>query len=237
MQAKQIIPFLDYTSLSDTDSAQNIAEFLKEASGDYGKVAAVCIYPQFVTLAKQALKAKNIFIATVVNFPQGNLTIDKVLTQTKIALQEGADEIDVVCFYQDYLLQGKSPKSSELITELKNICQNKILKVILETGELKKTELIKQASKDAILSGADFLKTSTGKTKQGASLEAARTMLTEIRQSQKKVGLKISGGVRNYQQALEYIELIKKMGLQDLLTPSRFRIGASSLLADLLKNF
>ena len=234
--AKDIIPFLDFTSLNDSDSKQSICEFLAKVTSANVAIAAVCVYPKFVALAKKILQGKNIFVATVVNFPNGNNDLQSVLAQTTYALQEGADEIDLVCNYKDYLSQKKSTSSIRLIQQVKNICQTKQLKVILETGELQSAALIQKASEDALLAGADFLKTSTGKTKQGANIIAVRTMLNVIKNSHKKRGLKISGGIKTYHQALNYILLIENMGLAKMLHPSTFRIGASSLLADLLKN-
>jgi deoxyribose-phosphate aldolase len=230
MKPQEIIPFLDYTSLGDEDNEQSIRLFLEKASTKYGSVAAVCIYPKFIDLAKKILQDKNIPVATVVNFPKGNLTLDEVLEQTKEALQAGADEIDLVCRYQDYILQGSSDFSIQLVQKTKQLCGAKKLKVILETGELQTPKLIAKAASDAVLAGADFLKTSTGKTSQGASLEAARSLLKVIQNTQKKVGLKISGGLKSYAQVLEYIKLIEEMKLPELLTPAHFRIGASSLL-------
>ena len=241
MNPQEIISFLDYTSLGENDNQQSITDFLQAIDTKYGKIAAVCIYPQFISLAKKILTPKNIPVATVVNFPTASDSINKVLNQTKIALENGADEIDVVCYWQNYLSNGQSALSSELIRRLKKLCGKKILKVILETGEIQHPQLIQKASENAILAGADFLKTSTGKTPNGADLEAVGVMLGVIRQyskktlPQKKIGLKISGGIKTYWQALEYIRLIEKMNLQDLLTPDLFRIGASSLLIDLLK--
>ena len=235
MQPKELIQFLDLTSLNEQDSEKNITDFLQKASTVFGKVAAVCIYPQFVSLAKKILQKDKISLATVINFPQGNKQIEAVLTRAEVALKNGADEIDVVINYKDYLLQKKSAYSIHLIQQLKKLCGTKILKAILETGELKEKNLIEKASLDAILAGADFLKTSTGKTSQGASLKAVEVMLDCIKSSQKKIGLKISGGIKTYEQVLDYIQLIEKKDLQKLLQPKFFRIGASILLEDLLQ--
>ncbi|WP_235603283.1 deoxyribose-phosphate aldolase, partial [Piscirickettsia litoralis] len=159
-----------------------------QASNRLGAVAAVCVYPQFVSLAKKLLKDKKIQVATVVNFPLGNESADKIFTEIKQALVEGADEIDLVIPYQEYLQQGYSDHALMLVRESKASCQNKLLKVILETGELKSQELIFKAASDAIISGADFIKTSTGKTPVGATLEAVEVMLSAIKENKYSTG-------------------------------------------------
>ena len=231
---KKIISLLDYTSLKDTDDEISIKKLCQSATTPLGSVAAVCVFPQFVQYAKTLLQTSNISVATVVNFPKGDCNIAMVKKQIQIAIDTGADEIDLVIPYQDYIQSKKSSQTILLIQEAKNICQNKCLKVILETGELKKKELILAASNDAIFAGANFVKTSTGKTDVGATKEAAEIILQSIRASKKKVGLKISGGVRELIQAKEYLALAEKICGLDFIHSSTFRIGASSLLDSLL---
>ena len=163
-QAKLIFSLLDLTNLNETDTEDNIKLLCSQASGPLGHVAAICIYPQFVALAKKNIKNSAVKIATVSNFPKGNKTLTMVLQEIKQAIADGANEIDVVIPYQDYLA-GKISEVKDFITACKIACgKNILLKVILESGILQKPEIITQVSRDVILSGADFIKTSTGKT-------------------------------------------------------------------------
>ncbi len=234
MELKKIIALLDYTSLKETDNEKTIESFCQKANTPLGSVAAVCLYLKFVKFAKNLLQDSKILVATVVNFPKGEQNIATVKEQIKTALNEGADEIDLVIPYREYIQSGKSPQAILLVQEAKNICKNNCLKVILETGELKKKDLILAASKDAIFAGADFIKTSTGKTNIGATKEAVEIMLQAIQTSKNKVGLKISGGIREQFQVNEYLALAEKICGKDFIHPNSFRIGASSLLDRLL---
>ncbi len=150
----------------------------------------------------------------------------------------GADEIDLVLPYRDYL-EGNKATAITLIKSAKHACGNKCLKVILETGELKDNTMIANASSDCLAAGADFLKTSTGKIATGATLEAAATMLQAIRAYQatntRTIGFKASGGIRTVKGAIEYIALANLIMGSDWVKSQTFRIGASSLLDALLK--
>lgn len=234
---KLIINCLDYTSLNDTDTEDTIRTLCDRAITPLGHVAAVCVYPDFVKLAHLQLQNTGIHIATVVNFPRGSENLDDILTDTKAALFEGADEIDVVLPYESYL-NGDRENAIRVIYAVKKTCGDKIVKVILETGELNTAEMIRGASTDALSAGADFLKTSTGKVAVGATPEAAIVMLKAIKKYQPKtektLGLKISGGIRTEQDAAQYIELARSIMGENWVSPHTFRIGASSLLANLL---
>lgn len=231
---KRVIGLLDLTSLNEDDTLEKITKLCKKANNNL--VAAVCVYPQFVAQTKSIIKKNTISIATVVNFPNGNQKKQYILKEIEESLDNGANEIDLVIPYQDYLKSGVSNQSLQLVTNAKKLLKNRYLKVILETGELKQKKLIYTAAKDALSSGADFIKTSTGKTTTGATLEAVSVMLQAIKDNKNPTkGLKISGGVRTTTQAMEYIQLAQNTLGKDFITPDFFRIGASSLLDDLLK--
>ena len=229
-EVKQLaIACMDYTTLSDDDNKASVVQLCQNAKK--ASVAAVCIYPQFVALAKAELQSSDIAVATVTNFPAGNDTLSDVLILTEQALTDGADEIDLVIPYQSYQA-GDKQAAVEYVSASKALCGDRVLKVILETGALS-LETIADMSRDCIAVGADFLKTSTGKIAQGASLEAVATMLLAIRDLNSSVGCKVSGGIRSAQAVAEYIELVSAIMGKDWVTPERFRIGASSLLANL----
>lgn len=231
-QTKKILSLIDLTSLNETDTTTNIADLCKKAVTDFGSVAAVCVYPKFVKQVKQALEGTSVKIATVVNFPSGNQTLTLVLSMIKQAIADGANEIDVVLPYTQYLA-GDRAYARDFIQSCKNVCDKTILlKVILETGALQNSKMIAEASMDAIAAGADFLKTSTGKIAIGATLEAAKEMLLAIKQTKRPVGLKISGGVRTLPQALQYIELAEEVMGKGWVSPTTFRLGASQLVEE-----
>lgn len=233
----KIINLIDLTSLNHNDSRDLIANLSLKAKNN--KVAAICVYPQYVSLAKFLLQDFNIKVATVANFPSGEQTIDTVLDTVNFSLSCGADEIDLVIPYKEYNEKGESQKAVELIKECKLLCCDKVLKVIIESSELKSQELIRKATKDAIFSRADFIKTSTGKVKSGAILEDAKTILEAIKeyspQIDRRVGFKISGGVRTKEEAQEYLKLASNIMGENFLTNKTLRFGASSLLDNILK--
>lgn len=230
----ELIPYLDLTRLEDNDASEFIDELCKKACTAFGDVAAVCIYPAFVKHAKLRLENSSVRVATVANFPAGDYSCGETLNIINNALQSGADEVDVVLPYHDFLAQ-RYDAVFDFLAQCRQICENKVLKVILETGALQQPELIKKAADLSIEAGADFLKTSTGKIKIGATLEAAQIMLTAIQeQEDKNVGLKISGGVRSVVEAKKYWDLVVKMMGREWISPRTFRIGASALLDDIL---
>jgi deoxyribose-phosphate aldolase len=232
--AKRILPLIDLTSLNDSDTDEVIKSLCQKATTPYGNVAAVCIYPAFVNVAKACLAGTEIKIATVCNFPTGEQNIATVLQETQQAITNGADEIDLVIPYKDYLT-GNIKTTSDLVSECKKVCGPKILlKVILETGALIKPKIITAASTDVISAGADFLKTSTGKIPVNATPEAAQLMLTVIHNSIKQVGFKAAGGIRTVEQAKEYLSIADQIMGENWASPKTFRFGASSLLNDVL---
>lgn len=235
--AQTALGLMDLTTLNDNDTNEIVASLCQQAKTSVGETAAICIYPQFIPAAKEALKslkASNIKIATVTNFPHGNDDVAKAVTQTQQAVDLGADEVDVVFPYRA-LMAGNSQVGFDLVSACKQVCGDDVLlKVIIESGELKRSELIKLASELSIDAGADFIKTSTGKVSINATLESADIMLNVIKNKKPNVGFKAAGGVRTASDAKEYLDLAVKIMGSDWINARHFRFGASSLLADLL---
>lgn len=235
--AQTALGLMDLTTLNDNDTNEIVISLCQQAKTSVGETAAICIYPQFIPAAKQALKnlnVSNIKIATVTNFPHGNDDIAKAVAQTKQAVELGADEVDVVFPYRA-LMAGNSQVGFDLVSACKQVCGDDVLlKVIIESGELKTPELIKFASELSIDAGADFIKTSTGKVSINATLESADIMLNVIKNKNPNVGFKAAGGVRTACDAKEYLDLTAKIMGSDWINARHFRFGASSLLADLL---
>lgn len=230
-----LIPFLDLTSLNDNDNDDVIQQLCKRATTPHGSVAAVCVYPQFLPVAYAALKNTHIKIATVANFPLGNDHVNAALKSIEQSIKDHADEIDVVMPYHAFLA-GDTAIVEKFILACKEMCGEKIiLKVILETGALKTDDLIYTASRLVIENGADFIKTSTGKVAVNATPEAAKAMLSAIKDSGRNVGFKAAGGIRTSEQATRYVMLAEEIMGEGWLTPENFRLGASSLLDDILR--
>ena len=196
------------------------------------------MYPRFVPVARKTLKeigAVDIKIATVTNFPHGNDDIGIAVAETKAAVAYGADEVDVVFPYRA-LMAGNAEIGFELVKACKAACGDDVmLKVIIESGELKTPELIRAASEIAIAAGADFIKTSTGKVLVNATPEAAKIMLEVIKEKNPAVGFKAAGGVKNAEQAADYLALAESVLGENWVSAKTFRFGASSLLGSLLQ--
>lgn len=220
---------LDLTDLTETCSDHGIDELSAKAVNPLGPVAAVCVWPQFVSRARQALKGSTVRIATVVNFPAGGENVDHVIEDVHEALGDGAHEIDLVLPYRA-LLRGDIDAASNMVIGVRDVVdQGRLLKVILETGELADAALIATASRIAIEAGADFVKTSTGKSPVSATPQAAEIMLEAIRESDRAAGLKVSGGIRTLADAALYLGLADRIMGAGWATPQTFRIGASSV--------
>ncbi|WP_462170586.1 deoxyribose-phosphate aldolase [Pseudoalteromonas xiamenensis] len=225
---------MDLTSLNENDTNDQISQLCAQTNQKAGHVAAVCVYPQFVQLAKQTLDNK-VLVATVTNFPHGNPDVDSAVRETADAVKAGADEVDVVFPYRA-LLNGDEQIGFELVSACKQACgEHALLKVIIESGELQTPEAIQKASEISIRAGADFIKTSTGKVSINATLDAAEIMLKAIHVSGKPVGFKAAGGVRTVAEARKYIELALHIMGADWVSPATFRFGASGLLHDVLQ--
>ncbi|GLP96952.1 deoxyribose-phosphate aldolase [Paraferrimonas sedimenticola] len=234
--ALSALQMMDLTTLNDDDTDAKVIELCHKAKTPVGNTAAVCIYPRFIPIARKtldAIGASDVQIATVTNFPHGNDDIDIAVAETKAAVAYGADEVDVVFPYRA-LMAGNKDVGFDLVEACKAACGDVMLKVIIETGELKTPELIRQASEIAIDAGADFIKTSTGKVPVNATLEAAEIMMTVIAEKNPKLGFKPAGGVRDAEQAQTYLKLAESILGADWVNKHHFRFGASSLLANLL---
>ncbi len=233
--AKTALSLLDLTDLTDTCDAAAIEKLCRQAQTPFGTTAAICIWPRFVVEARGILgKGHAVKIATVVNFPSGGLAVADVIAETRQAIADGADEIDLVIPYRAFLA-GNEAAVTEMVTAVKAACTPPvILKTILETGEIKDAALIRKASDLAIAAGSDFIKTSTGKVAVNATLPAAEIMLTAIRDSGRPVGFKPAGGVRTVADAGDYLALAASILGEGWATPQTFRFGASGLLGDIL---
>ncbi|TWF52925.1 deoxyribose-phosphate aldolase [Neorhizobium alkalisoli] len=228
------LSLLDLTNLRDDCDNAAIENLCLRAQTSYGNTAAICIWPRFVAHARAILgEGHAVRIATVVNFPSGDLPVATVVEETAKAVADGADEIDLVIPYRK-LIAGDEAAVTEMVEAVRAACPNACLKVILETGELKDAALVRRGSELAIAAGADFIKTSTGKVGVNATLEAADLMLQAIRDSKKRVGFKPAGGIGTVADADLYLRLAETIMGPNWIMPSTFRFGASSLLDDIL---
>jgi deoxyribose-phosphate aldolase len=228
--AQRILSLIDLTNLNDDCTEEDVVELCSCAQGEFGNTAAVCVWPPFVNLCASILQGTSIKVATVVNFPHGGTDVADVVATTIATLDAGADEIDLVLPYQSMITGDEAQVLSMLQAVREVVHAPAHLKVILETGELINPERIRRASELAIKSGADFIKTSTGKTKISATPEAVTTMLQVIRDSGRPVGLKPSGGIRTVADAQQYLDLADAIMGPQWATPQTFRFGASGLL-------
>lgn len=226
--ARRALSLLDLTDLSDNADEAGLAALCARAVGAPGPVAAICIWPRFVAQARTMLGRAPVRIATVVNFPQGEATGAEVLAETQGAGAAGADEIDLVLPWRAFLA-GDAAGAEAMVRAVREACGGQTLKVILETGEYPDLDRVRAASELAIAAGADFIKTSTGKTAHSASLPAARTMLEVIAANGRPLGLKPSGGIRTLADAAGYLELADAIMGPGWATPETFRFGASGL--------
>ena len=225
---------LDLTSLNDGDDEAAIARLCARAQGRFGNVAAVCVWPRFAAFARRQLPP-SIRVAAVANFPAGGTDIDAALRDVRQIVDAGAQEVDLVLPWRA-LRDGDAPAAEALLRAVRAASAGLRLKVILETGELQHDALITRAAMLALDAGADVLKTSTGKTPQGATPAAAECLLRAIAAhpgAREHAGLKVSGGIRRVADALPYIALCRQVLGEAALQPTRFRIGASGLLDDI----
>ena len=233
--ARRALALIDLTDLNAHSSSEAVATLCQKAVTPFGKVAAICIWPRFVKGAKPLLQGTGVKIATVVNFPDGGEDSAPVVMETEKAIKDGANEIDLVFPYRAFM-KGEHDLAGEQIAIIASVCTGRaLLKVIIETGELKDQKLVNAASELAIEEGADFIKTSTGKVQFNATLASAETMLKAIEASGRRdVGLKPAGGIRTVEDAASYLALADQIMGPDWATPATFRFGASGLLDDIL---
>jgi deoxyribose-phosphate aldolase len=225
--ARRAIASLDLTDLGADTTAEAARQLCERAA--QASVAAVCVWPQFVDQCAHQLEGTGVQVATVVNFPAGTDPPDAAAAVTAAAIAAGADEIDVVLPYTAWLA-GDTARAADVLAAVRAETGQRVLKVIIETGELPDRSAIDRATMFAIDHGADFVKTSTGKTPVSATPEAAEIVLEAIAVSGQPVGFKASGGVRTVDDARTYLELADSIMGSDWATPATFRIGASSLL-------
>ncbi len=236
---KRVFSCIDNTTLEGCDTHQHVQQLcqssieLQDAGCGINHVAAVCVYPVFVRNARKWLEGSGIHVASVAGaFPAGQSPIAVKLQEVQYALDEGADEIDMVISRGSFL-EGDYNKVFDEIAAIRQITVNHTLKVILETGELQSAANIAKASELAIEAGADFIKTSTGKIAVSATLEAAEVMLTTINKyhdtTGRWVGFKAAGGISTPEEVLKYYQLATQIVGKEQTTNQFFRIGASRL--------
>ncbi|MBQ8703301.1 MAG: deoxyribose-phosphate aldolase [Bacteroidales bacterium] len=237
MLARRLFACIDNTTLNATDNDATVEAFCRrtrELTLDDGThVAAVCVYPRFVDVARRTLEGSGIRVASVAGaFPHGQLPTGLKVKEVRYAVAQGADEVDVV-LSRGLLLAGEDNAVRDEVAALKEACGTSRLKVILETGELPSPTLVERASQLAIDGGADFIKTSTGKIAVGATLDAAESMLNVVKRNVKKykktIGFKAAGGISTPEEAVAYAEKAKKIMGEDYINNQTFRIGASRL--------
>ena len=243
---KQIFHCIDLTSLRCTDTEESIMKFTEKVNEfvdkypDLDNVAAICVYPNMAEIVSDTLEADDVKIACVSGgFPSSQTFMEVKVAETAMALHTGAEEIDIVMPVGKFLC-GDYEGMCDEIGELKDICGEKPLKVILETGALLTASNIKKAAILAMYSGADFIKTSTGKEAVSATPEAALVMCEAIREYYKetgrKVGFKAAGGIDTIKKALAYYTIVKEVLGEEWLNNGLFRIGTSRLTNLLLSD-
>ncbi|GBD44302.1 Deoxyribose-phosphate aldolase [bacterium HR40] len=230
--ASRLLPLLDVTSLRGDETEEEVG-ILAEQAVRYG-CAAVCVLPRWLPAARAIVAGTGVRLATVANFPAGGDDLLAVGREVEAAIALGAEEIDVVA-----PLAAVRAGDVELVGELVQLCRKvaggkATFKVILETGWLGDPALVTAAARAAVMGGADFLKTSTGKREPGATLEAAALLLAVIGEADGRVGLKIAGGLRRLADAFPYLALIERAMGPAWVTPQHVRFGASRLLDDLV---
>jgi deoxyribose-phosphate aldolase len=235
--AQRLLELIDLTSLNPNDTEASVTALAALASTRAGRVAAVCIWPRFIAVARRALEATGVPVAAVANFPAGASDVPAAAAETAAAIAAGAEEVDVVFPYRA-MLAGDDATGLALVRACRTACgEHGLLKVILETGQLGSEEHIRHACELAIEGGAHFLKTSTGKTEPAATLPAAAVMLEVIADARRRgihVGLKPSGGLGRMADAAAYLDLYEGRFGPGSATRAGLRIGASSLITPVL---
>lgn len=251
-----VIQMIDLTTLEGADTPARVRQMCGKAlqpvphsvyaelqqeyqAPELPSVAAVCVYPTLVGTAVDALKGSSVQVASVATaFPSGQLPLNLKLADVKYAVEMGASEIDMV-IPRGAFLSGQYQKVFDEIVATKEACGSAHLKVILETGELQTYDNVNLASRIAIMAGADFIKTSTGKVSPAATLPVTLVMLQVIKdhfeETGRKIGMKPAGGIRDAKSAIHYLCMVNEVLGEDWLSPNLFRFGASSLLNDVLR--
>jgi deoxyribose-phosphate aldolase len=238
------IRMMDLTTLEGKDTPGKVRALAGKArrpdptDPSIPSVAALCVYPNMIANAKDALRGSSVKVASVATyFPSGQTALEVKLADVRSAIAQGADEIDMV-MDRGAFLAGEYSKVYDEIVTIKEACGETHLKVILETGELETYDNVRRASVLAMAAGADFIKTSTGKVQPASTLPVTLVMLEAIRdfyqQTGRAVGMKPAGGIRTAKEAISYLVVLYETLGPDWMTPDRFRFGASSLLNDVL---
>ncbi len=241
---KLALSMIDLTTLEGKDTPGKVKQLCYKAIHPHDqleglpKVAAVCVYPTYVSLAKKELEGSGISVASVATaFPSGQSSLKTKLSDTLFAVDEGADEIDMVISRGEFLA-GNYEFVFDEIAAIKEACGKAHLKVILETGELDTLDNVRKASELAMHAGADFIKTSTGKIQPAATLPVTYVMLDAIRdyflKTGKMIGMKPAGGISNSKIALQYLVMLNEVLGEKWMNKNYFRFGASSLANDIL---
>ena len=239
------LSMIDLTTLEGADSEGKVRQLcakalqLHAARPDLPHVAAVCVYPALVGVAKRALEGSGIAVASVATaFPAGQAPREIKLLEVRRAVEAGADEVDMV-ISRGRFLAGDFAYAADEIASVKEACGEAHLKVILETGELGTLDAVRRASDLAMRSGADFIKTSTGKIKPAATMPVVLVMLEAIRdhylKTGQRIGMKPAGGISTAKDAIRHLVMVRETLGQDWLDPSLYRFGASSLANDVLR--
>ena len=241
---KLVLSMIDLTTLEGKDSPGKVKQLCYKAAHLHDQfpnlpsVAAICVYPTMVPIAKETLEGTNINVASVATaFPSGMTSLEYKLEEVKMVVTAGADEVDMV-ISRGKFLQGEYNYVADEIAQVKEACGEAHLKVILETGELVTLDNVRLASDIAMEAGADFIKTSTGKVSPPATPPVVLVMLEAIRdyykKTGKKIGMKPAGGISKSKLAIQYLVMVKETLGQDWLRADLFRFGASSLANDVL---
>lgn len=241
---RMVVSMTDLTTLEGKDSPGKVLGLCRKAAQPapdlegVPSVAAVCVYPSHVALARHALSGSGVQVASVATaFPSGQAPLDLRLEEVRRVVTDGADEVDMV-ISRGAFLAGRGQQIADEIRATKEACGSAHLKVILETGELETYDLVRRASDLAMEAGADFIKTSTGKVAPAATMGVTLVMLEAIRDHERatgtRIGMKPAGGIRTAKEALHYLVMVKETLGDAWLDPKLFRFGASSLLNDVL---
>ena len=242
---KMAVSMIDLAALDGTETHAKVIELCQKAvkpdRSEFPHVAAVCIYPIWIISAKQELAGSGVKVVSVADsFPSGRTPLKTKVAEVRKAVELGADEFDMVMNKSEFFA-GNYDYTFREVQEVKKACGDARLKVILETGELETCGNVRKASLLAMAAGADFIKTSTGKVQPAATLPAALVMLEAIRDyfdvTGIRVGMKAAGGIRTSKDAIAYLCLVKETLGNEWLKPDLFRIGASTLLNDLLMQY
>tara|TARA_B100001105_G_scaffold1859_1_gene1324 strand:- start:1007 stop:1906 length:900 start_codon:yes stop_codon:yes gene_type:complete len=239
-----ILSMIDLTTLEGKDTPEKVkrlcykAQHLDDSIEGLPNVAAVCVYPTLVAVAKKELKESGINVASVATaFPSGQSTLEVKLEDTKFAVNEGADEVDMV-ISRGKFLAGEYNFVFDEIAAVKQACGKAHLKVILETGELDTLDNVRKASNIAMHAGANFIKTSTGKISPAATMDMVYVMLNAIKdfhtETGIKIGMKPAGGISTAKKSLQYLVMLKETLGDEWMNKEFFRFGASSLANDIL---